>query len=315
MSNNTAKQCRGKSSRTGERCLKTCAPGSKHCAWHGESKAAAVEVADASLIVSNLLGHKEESVKDISEFGSFWMRMSTYKQLRAATLLFLNGMLGGSVWHNGPLDPETVAVVDELRQINALGFLTTHGQPGKSECHEAKFNDYTQEYLALRQREDVHGLFPAKLADLFIDDLVRHGLIVLQKRYSSNGQTENRTFAYWSKEKMGEIPLEQYATTMGWTDSKEGDTPEETDLLDWSENDPDTELRVAQGESDDLSVARVTCQRGLSRWMNSNLVELRISASDYCQEGMLTTVLKCLKKLAPQMAVLPEMCEFRAKYI
>lgn len=59
-----------------------------------------------------------------------WNQVKTFGQFQKLMISFLKGELDQNPWHYGSVDPETIPILDKLREINRLGLVTVEGQPG-----------------------------------------------------------------------------------------------------------------------------------------------------------------------------------------
>jgi hypothetical protein len=78
-----------------------------------------------------------------------YSKMKTFQQLCDSNVAFLNGEYGETFYHNGSVDDETIPLLDDLKRINKLGFISMDGQP-------AKLADEESEEL---QRSYLSGIF------------------------------------------------------------------------------------------------------------------------------------------------------------
>jgi hypothetical protein len=78
-----------------------------------------------------------------------YSKMKTFQQLCDSNVAFLNGEYDETFYHNGPVDDETIPLLDDLKRINKLGFISMEGQP-------AKLADEESEEL---QRSYLSGIF------------------------------------------------------------------------------------------------------------------------------------------------------------
>jgi hypothetical protein len=90
----------------------------------------------------------------------------TYKDVVAANVLFLEGKLSRSPYHYGPIDEETVPIVNDLIRLNQCGFITVQSQPATSEVgfitkkwyvHGQQMGNW---WHATEQRPFVEGYLP-----------------------------------------------------------------------------------------------------------------------------------------------------------
>jgi hypothetical protein len=56
-------------------------------------------------------------------------QIQNFAELCKVNILFLRGEIPMTPYHLGPIDEETVPLVEKLVEINRLGFLTISGQP------------------------------------------------------------------------------------------------------------------------------------------------------------------------------------------
>ena len=102
--------------------------------------------------------------------GTPFENAKTYKDVIAANVLFLEGKLNRSPYHFGPIDKETVPIVNNLVQLNQYGLITVQSQPAISKVgfinktwyvHGEQMGNW---WYASEQRPFVEGYLP-------IDDL------------------------------------------------------------------------------------------------------------------------------------------------
>jgi hypothetical protein len=89
-----------------------------------------------------------------------WLGISTYKDLVDVNARFVRGELSSSPYHLGPLEPDSLPLVDNLLELHRRGIVTVEGQ--SSACVEAKYqpriwkdargNKRGQEYYDMQQR-------------------------------------------------------------------------------------------------------------------------------------------------------------------
>lgn len=70
--------------------------------------------------------------------------MQNYSDLQFMMQEFLMGVVQATPWHLGPVDKETIPLLDDLRKINALGMITVESQPG---LVDKKYNIAQRSYL------------------------------------------------------------------------------------------------------------------------------------------------------------------------
>lgn len=88
-----------------------------------------------------------------------------YSQLIAANVMFLQGKLDRTPYHGGSVDEETLPLLDELIEINQLGFLSVCGQPALIHTF---FSDRTHKWISEEQRPFLEGYLPKSLVPQFI---------------------------------------------------------------------------------------------------------------------------------------------------
>ena len=104
--------------------------------------------------------------------------VQTYRDLQDVNILFLQGKLKKTPYHLGPVDEETIPLLENLITINDLGFISVMGQPA---LDEIKFVDRTWKlngqicgnwWYQLRQRSVIEGYLPKAYLDLFLEFMV-----------------------------------------------------------------------------------------------------------------------------------------------
>jgi hypothetical protein len=67
-----------------------------------------------------------------------WGFAKSFEEFSKLNIEFLEGKHYSTPWHGGPIENETFDVLNEMKKLNSLGFITASSQPGKIEY------DYTQ---------------------------------------------------------------------------------------------------------------------------------------------------------------------------
>ena len=83
-----------------------------------------------------------------------YQNVRTYRDLIRANIAFLKGKLKRSPYHLGPIDAETLPLMESLVQINKYGFISIEGQPAS---HEIEYIPETKKYLEIRQKPYILG--------------------------------------------------------------------------------------------------------------------------------------------------------------
>lgn len=73
-----------------------------------------------------------------------FINIKTFDELIEYNLKFLNGDISYTFYHGGPVDSETIPLLDNLKLINRYGFVSTGGQP--SLCTKPEFISKTWQY-------------------------------------------------------------------------------------------------------------------------------------------------------------------------
>ena len=69
----------------------------------------------------------------LSDPEKVYKNVRTYKDLIKTNVAFLQGKIYHTPYHLGPIDPETIPLVQNLVRINEMGFFSTSGQPALTE--------------------------------------------------------------------------------------------------------------------------------------------------------------------------------------
>ena len=113
-----------------------------------------------------------------------WNASETFQQLQKNMVLFLEGKCNENPWHLGQVDPETVPLLETLREINRRGFVTTEGQPGTiSEqviAIDTSFGKPGEKYTEV-QRGYIAGFILNSRADSFVERLLRTQKVVVYR--------------------------------------------------------------------------------------------------------------------------------------
>jgi hypothetical protein len=103
--------------------------------------------------------------------------VKTYRDLQDSNILFLEGGLNRTPYHHGPVDPETIPLLNDLVNINDLGFISVMGQPA---LNDVKFVDKTWTipgssqirgnwWYQVMQRSFIEGYLPKAYLETFIE--------------------------------------------------------------------------------------------------------------------------------------------------
>ena len=95
---------------------------------------------------------------------SYWGGIQTFEELQQAMIMFLSGQMPSNPWHETNVDPETVPLLENLRYLNGLGFITKESQPGTCSLSERQ-RAYIKGFI---HRNFVTQTFLKKLEDLNI---------------------------------------------------------------------------------------------------------------------------------------------------
>jgi len=82
-------------------------------------------------------------------------KIKTFEDLIEYNLKFLNGEIKETFYHCGPVDEETIPLLDNLKKINRFGFLSINGQPGLLEYDI--YSDYVSNYVDTEQKSWIEG--------------------------------------------------------------------------------------------------------------------------------------------------------------
>jgi hypothetical protein len=144
-----------------------------------------------------------------------WSDVDTMSKFRRFMIAFLDGKIANTPWHGTPVDPETLPLLENLRRLHRLGFITIQGQLGT--CNTTPIRNPEGDYVLERQRPYVIGFYPESTNLVqFVRELTTRGLVVLLPGQDPVGYD---SFPLEVHERTG---ARGYALTM----SAVGDTPD-----------------------------------------------------------------------------------------
>jgi hypothetical protein len=83
-----------------------------------------------------------------------FQKITNLKELIQANVQFLKGYLNRSPYHCGPIDTETLPMLEDLVELNELGCITINSQPPIDEfyfldsmCHQTQQKSYVEGYM------------------------------------------------------------------------------------------------------------------------------------------------------------------------
>lgn len=65
----------------------------------------------------------------MDKYERLWYECKTFHQVKAVNCLFIEGLVSCSPYHCGPLEPESDQIIDVLRSINSMNWITYDSQP------------------------------------------------------------------------------------------------------------------------------------------------------------------------------------------
>jgi len=132
--------------------------------------------------------YRERAVKVFHNIDhQYWKNVNTYKKLQDGSIEFLKGNIGTTMFHGGPIDPETVQLLGPLIKINELGFVSIEGQPG-----ECEYNIIGKPISASEQVSYIVGFYPRNRRNILGNTLAKKGFIA---SYSGNIESDKDIFA------------------------------------------------------------------------------------------------------------------------
>jgi len=90
-----------------------------------------------------------------------YQSVKTYRDLLNTNLLFLQGKVDATYYHNTPILQETVPLLTSLIKINDYGFFSTQGQPGTCTTGKSAINN--KQFIE-EQRGYIEGYVPSQIA-------------------------------------------------------------------------------------------------------------------------------------------------------
>lgn len=109
------------------------------------------------------------------DYKAVYRRIKTYKDLLKANVAFLRGKISETPYHLGPIDEETIPLVNDLVKINEAGFLSIEGQPA---LVETDFVEKTWKYpngriggnwwYTIEQKPYICGFMPTSQLNPFL---------------------------------------------------------------------------------------------------------------------------------------------------
>jgi hypothetical protein len=113
-----------------------------------------------------------------------WEKSESFRNLQENMVLFLQGKCDENPWHGAPVDPETIPLLETLREINIKGFITVEGQPGtildKKIGIETSFGSIGETYTEV-QRAYMCGFILNNKADSFVQKLMTTRSVMVYK--------------------------------------------------------------------------------------------------------------------------------------
>ena len=137
---------------------------------------------------------------------------ANFEQYRAATLLFIENVIGESATHAGPLDDESAIIQTVLSQLNRLDCVTIDSQPFESEILNGtlyRARPYLQFFYPRRKIEQLLNLFMYENDQTLVAMYVPGSNVVMHndKLYTELADAD------------GYIPLHQDFINGKWVDS------------------------------------------------------------------------------------------------
>lgn len=79
-----------------------------------------------------------------------WMYVNNFSELIKTNILFIKGILKTSPYHQGPLDVDSVPLIDKLVLLHKYGLFTTEGQ--SASCIHKTYIPKTKKYVNIEQK-------------------------------------------------------------------------------------------------------------------------------------------------------------------
>ena len=202
----------------------------------------------------------------------------TYRDLLRLGVAFIQGRIGCTPWHLGPLDAESAPTSDLLAQINAAGMLTFGGQPGSDERF---IDDVTDKYTREQQKPFLCGYVTHRCLDTLEVIMARRPGIKFQAMTWRSGRymtSRNATFPI-AVNRLKESSVETNVDTKQWIEIGE------IDPLDVETYNDDLEM-MATLNPRGARILRDQCARltvMLDSWGSQELEPFMLRALQRCQ--------------------------------
>lgn len=115
-----------------------------------------------------------------SDADAVFAAVESYADLKYVNIAFLQGKVNYTPYHHGPIDTETVPLLDDLVRINAHGFISIEGQPA---TYHSKFIAKTWEdngtecgnwWYEEAQKPFIQGFMPVEDIERFVSHMERY---------------------------------------------------------------------------------------------------------------------------------------------
>lgn len=116
----------------------------------------------------------------------WWEQAKTFEEAQYLMLCFLslkNGPFAPkdpsmiqNPWHSGPVETETIPLLDKLREINRRGFVTVEGQPGT--CTKLR-SIFSNNIVTEKQRGYMSGMILNNKVKKFVQRLKQTGKVII----------------------------------------------------------------------------------------------------------------------------------------
>ena len=165
---------------------------------------------------------------------SVFSSVKSYDDLIKANVAFLQGKVRRTPYHCGPIDNETIPLVEDLVKINNYGFISTNGQPSQIigpfiRNFETPMN-YNPPNVCIGEREILYlqkphiiGYLPKKYVHSFIDFMRNHEdfyyriigepMVTIASTYPINSTEKHYYISSCKTNKINESIYEYYGIT------------------------------------------------------------------------------------------------------
>jgi hypothetical protein len=224
--------------------------------------------------------YKKEDGED--QYNRVWMSITDFTDFQFAMQEYLMGTFPRNPWNCAKVDEETIPILENLRKINVLGFVTISSQPGI--CSDE--NGYSE-----IQRAFIEGFMKRDMVKSFVKKLAEYDILVVVYGTLTEDNEQNFTSAYLYGKRYGTVnsilnKLRRVPTEYILVKNRRISLTQETRYY---TNEPLRGFRN-EGNADEIS-------KEFSRKLAVETVILSVILLKACRTDLIDTVLRVLKTI------------------